>query len=119
MEKIIRYNIAEYSIILLIICYSTGNQQPDYPSITGILTILLLVWMEIKILGVLIGLFFQFVALVLLLALISEASEFPTINVKAIELVGVGSCLIALIAASGTVLIYKYGKHFYKTLIGE
>lgn len=119
MEKIIRYNIAEYTLILLIICYSIGNRQPDLPSITVILIMLLLVRMNVKILGVLIGILFQLVAFFLLLALISEASEFPSANDKMLKLVAFGSCLIAVIATCGTILIYKYGNHFFKNLIGE
>jgi uncharacterized membrane protein len=119
MDKIIRYNIAEYAIILIILSYSIGNHQPDYPSLLGIFAMLLLVWLNIRFLGVLIGILFQLVSVVFFIALVSEASEFTSVNWRFVELVGVGSILLAIIAACGTVLVYKYGNHLFKNLIGD
>jgi hypothetical protein len=119
VDKVIKYNIAEYLLIGCIVSYTIGKNQPDFPAIVALVTMLLLLIGQKKFLGVLIGILLQFFALILFFAMVSEANELQSVNNHLIYLIIGASLLSMLLSAIGLVLIHKYGGKIFKALISD
>ncbi len=119
MGKAIKYNIAEYLIIGCILSYTIGNHQPDIPAIVALITVLILMFGQVKFLGALIGILLQCIAFILFFAMVSEANEFASFNFQLVELIVGGSLLSMMVSGIGLILIYKYGSTMFKGLISD
>lgn len=99
----------EYYLIVLVIL---ATYKPPFfinPIVIVFVAILVLqIVYKNKISGLIIAGLFIAVNLFMLLALISEFSEFPIVNVEALQLLFVGLSLIILNLGSSAIMIFKY-----------
>ena len=107
--KRILLKFPEYYLIVL--TFLAGYKPPFFinPIAIGLIVILILqIIYKNKIAGIVIAGFFIVINVYMLLALISEFSEFPTLNADALQLLLGGLLLIVLNLFVSAVMIFNY-----------
>lgn len=107
--KRILLKFPEYYLIVL--TFLAGYKPPFFinPIAIGLIVILILqIIYKNKITGIVIAGFFAVINVYMLLALISEFSEFPTLNADALQLLLGGLLLIVLNLFVSAVMIFSY-----------
>jgi len=110
MEKFkkILFQVPEYYLILVVL----GTWYPFRSIVNPVAWVLIAILLlqliyKNKIVGFLIGGAFLLVNLFMILALVSEFREFPRVNAKALQLLGVGLSIIALHVALAMIIISR------------
>ena len=99
----------EYYLIILV--FLSGYTPPlivNPISIVVILLIALQIFLRNGITGVILATVFLMVNIYMLLALLSEFSEFPIINSEALKLLGFGLFLFAMNLSASGLMVFKY-----------
>ncbi len=109
--KHLKSNLPEtYLIAATLFYYISAAVIVNWFAVVLILLLVTLLITKNKILGVSIASLWILVNLFMVLALISEVSEFPEFNSDALQLLGVGSLFLGLNLIFSVMLLVKYGK---------
>jgi hypothetical protein len=107
-SKQILFKAPEYYLLIVMFFFLGSFLMSFNPVAWGIVIVLALQLIyKNKITGFLIGGAFLLVNLYMTLALLSEFSEFPTVNALALQLIVVGSCLIGLNILMAVLMLSK------------
>ncbi len=110
MQNLKRYLPETYLIAATLFYWMSAAIVVNWFAI-GLLSLLIfLIVTKNKVLGITIASIWILINLYMVLALISELSEFPEFNNAAFELLGVGSLFLGLNLIFSVILLVKYGK---------
>lgn len=109
--KILKLHLPElYLIGAIIFYYISAASIVNWFAIALLAVLAILVLTKNKALGVAIGFFWILISLYLVLAIISELSEFTSFNKDAMQLAVIGFLFVALNIVFSSILIFKYAK---------
>ena len=108
MKKLKTYLPEIYFIAAILFYWISTANVVNWFAIGFLALIGVLIFTKNKILGIAFGVFFIFINLYMVLAMVSELSEFPEFNTDAQKLFFVGSLFIGLNLLFSSLLIIKY-----------
>ena len=111
MIKTLKTNISEVYLLISILYYwSLTAIVANWFAISLLAITIILITTQNKILGITFGVLLVLINLYMVLALLSEFSEFKTTSLEAIKLLSIGSLFLGLNLIFSGVLLHKYAK---------
>lgn len=106
--KTLRRNIPEISLLVLCIGLMIAELKINTVLLTTSLVLVALIITQTRWIGLTLGIITTFLSLFMMLAVLSEFREFPTVNREAITLVSVGLAIFLATFALSVLMIIKY-----------
>lgn len=110
--KRIAFQIPEYLLIASVIFYwGSAGWEINYIAISLLVILILQIIFKNRIIGIIIPSLLTLASLFLILAVISEFKEFPTVNAEAMKLLLVGLVYFTSTIIVSGMMFYKYALH--------